>query len=45
MSVQVVTHGYQTEISADGFATGIKVKEYIPGLIILVLFMPGVSIF
>lgn len=36
-------NGYQTRTAADGFETGIKVKEFKPGLIILDLVMPGLD--
>jgi len=36
-------NGYQTEIAADGFDAGFKIREFKPGLVILDLFMPGMD--
>lgn len=35
--------GYKTEIAADGFDAGFKIKDFKPGLIILDLIMPGMD--
>ena len=35
--------GYQTEVAADGFDAGFKIKDFEPGLIILDLIMPGMN--
>ena len=36
-------HKYTTEVASDGFAAGIKVTEFKPGLVILDLIMPGMD--
>ena len=36
-------HHYVTEVTDDGFDAGIKVKEFMPDLIILDLLMPGID--